>query len=243
MINIDSMNMEKERLLVIAPHPDDEVLGCFGLMNKIKKNGGKVFVQILTLGGYSKVENGKIRKETWKNELDNVLKFMKIDGHDIGFYKDKIEHLDTVPQDQLIELLEFKSKVAISKIKPTMVAIPTIFSSHQDHVQTYKVAITALRPHPQQTTFLPKLVLSYESPEYYFWSAYSEFGRFSPNLYLNLSKTELDIKVKTFNMYKTQIRKNHRDGDQLTALARIRGSEVGVEYAEAYHIHRLFVSL
>jgi LmbE family N-acetylglucosaminyl deacetylase len=88
---------------------------------------------------------------------------------------------------------------------------------------------------------LPHLVVSYESPEYYFWSAASEFGKFSPNFYVNLSKSEINKKIKAMNMYKTQIRADQRDGSSLTALARIRGNEIGLDYAEAYHIHRLFV--
>ena len=63
------MKFEKERLLVIAPHPDDEVLGCFGLINEIKKNGGKVYVQILTLGGYSKIGGGFTKKKIWRDEF------------------------------------------------------------------------------------------------------------------------------------------------------------------------------
>jgi len=235
------MNLEKERLLIIAPHPDDEVLGCFGLINKVKKNKGKVYVQILTIGGYSKVGSRRITKEEWNKELHTVMGRLDIDDYDVAYYKDEIQHLDTLPQSQLIELLESKSKVSIKKIRPTIVAIPTIFSSHQDHTQAYKVAMSSLRPHPQKTTFMPKMVLSYESPEYYFWSAYSEFGKFSPNFYLQLSEKEIKKKTSVLNTYKTQIRAEQRDGDRVTALANMRGSEIGVEYAEAYHIHRMFV--
>ena len=71
--------------------------------------------------------------------------FLKIDGYDIGYFDDEIRHLDTVTHSDLIELLEFKSKVSLSQIKPTMVAILTIFSTHQDHIQAYKVAMSALR--------------------------------------------------------------------------------------------------
>lgn len=232
------MELSKQKLLIIAPHPDDEVLGCFGLINKIKENGGEVYVQILTLGGYSKIGSSKIKKETWRKEFLNVTRFLQIDGYDIAFYQNEIQHLDTIPQAQLIELLESKSKISISKIKPSIVAIPTIFSTHQDHTQAYKIAISALRAHPQESTFFPKMVISYESPEYYFWSAYSEFGKFSPNFYLQMSRKEIDKKVNTFNLYKSQLRKDQRDGNKVIALANIRGSEVGTDYAEAYHIHR-----
>jgi len=235
------LNLKKEKLLVISPHADDEVMGCFGLINKIKKGGGEVYVQILSLGGFNKIEGPRITKEDWKKEVSNVSKFLNIDKYEIAHYNDEIIHIDTMPQQELIELLGFRSKIAISKIKPTIVAIPTIFSTHQDHTQAYKVAIAALRPHSQKTSHLPHLVVSYESPEYYFWSAASEFGKFSPNFYVNLSKSEINKKIKAMNMYKTQIRADQRDGSSLTALARIRGNEIGLDYAEAYHIHRLFV--
>lgn len=235
------MNLEKEKLLVISPHADDEVMGCFGLINKIKSGGGKVFVQILSLGGFDKIEGTRITKEAWRNEVTKVSKFLNIDKYEIANFNDEIIHIDTMPQQELIELLEFRSKIAISKIKPTIVAIPTVFSTHQDHTQAYRVAIAALRPHSQKTSHMPHLVVSYESPEYYFWSAASEFGKFSPNFYVNLTKKDINKKIKAMNIYKTQIRPDKRDGSSLTALARIRGNEIGLDYAEAYHVHRLFL--
>ena len=232
------LNFKNETLLIIAPHPDDEILGCFGLIDFIKKNHGKVYVQILTLGGYSKIGGGSVTKEKWKSEFLKVCDFLKIDGYDIGYFDDEIRHLDTVTHSDLIELLEFKSKVSLSKIKPTMVAIPTVFSTHQDHIQAYKVAMSALREHPNKT--IPKVVLSYESPEYHVWSAYSEFGKFSPNYYQELSKGLLKKKIKCLNFYKSQIRKGHRDGQKITDLASLRGNEIGSSnFAESYHIHRI----
>ena len=234
------MKLEKERLLIIAPHADDEVLGCFRLINKIKENGGKVFVQVLTMGGYTKRGHGRLTKETWKKEFLKVSKLLKIDRYDIAFYNDEIKHYDNMPQMDLIDYIDYESKVSISKIKPTIVALPTIFSTHQDHVHTYKVTIAALRPHPQKTNPFTNLVLSYESPEYYFWSPYSEMGKFSPNFYLEQSKEQINKKIRTLNVYKSQLRKGQRDGNKVTALAKIRGSEVGLDYAESFHIHRLF---
>ena len=165
------MKLEKERLLVISPHADDEVLGCYGLIKKIKDNGGEVFVQILSLGGYKKIEGNQITTEEWQKELAQVSKILELDDFDVAYTNNEIQHIDTKPQQELIEYIENKSKISISKIKPTIVAIPTIFSTHQDHTFAYKVAIAALRPHPQKATHMPQLVISYESPEYYFWSA------------------------------------------------------------------------
>ena len=56
------MDLKQEKLLIIAPHADDEVLGCCGLINKVKDNGGKVFVNVLSIGGFNKIGFGKITK-------------------------------------------------------------------------------------------------------------------------------------------------------------------------------------
>lgn len=235
------MNLSQEKLLVIAPHPDDEVLGCYALINKIKKGGGKVFILYLTIGGYGRVEGNKVSSKKWLKECKQVTKSLNVDDFDIFQLNDQIIHLDTIPQEQLIELIESKSKISVAKIKPTIVAIPTIFSTHQDHVVSYNIAITALRPHPQKEHHIPNMVISYEAPEYYFWSAAGEFGKFVPNYFVKLTKNDVKNKIKTLNFYKSQMRKGQRDGNSIDALARIRGSEIGVDYAESYHIHRFFI--
>jgi len=234
------MNLEKERLLIIAPHADDEVLGCCGLIDKIKNNGGEVFLQVLSLGGYNKIEGERVTKNDWENELTKVVDVLKIDDYDIAYSNDEFQHIDTKPQHEVIDYIESKSKLSLQKINPTVVAIPTIFSAHQDHTFTYKASISALRPHPQKTVHMPELIISYESSEYHFWSAYSEFGKFLPNFYLKLSKDDVENKSKTFKMYSTQIRENQRSEDSIISLAKIRGSEIGSDFAEAFHIHRFY---
>ena len=108
------MKLEKERLLVISPHADDEILVCYGLIKKIKDGGGEVFVQILSLGGYKKIEGNMITKEDWLEELSNVSKILKIDDYDVAFTDDIIQHIDTKPQQELIEYIETESKISIS---------------------------------------------------------------------------------------------------------------------------------
>lgn len=236
---------ENDRLLVIAPHADDEVLGCYGLLNKVKKAGGKTFVQILTLGGYSKPEGSSFNKESWKKEFEGVCKFLKVDENNIMEYNNEEKHLDEsiIPQSQIIDYLELKSKISISKIKPTIVAIPTIFSVHQDHLRTYEASIAALRHYHHKHTDLQKFIISYEFLDSSFWSTHLEFGRFTPNFFIPFSLEEINNKVKAFEIYKTQHRSNHRDKDRILTIAKFRGGEMGVKYAEAYQIHRLSLEL
>ena len=74
------MKLKNETLLVIAPHADDEILGCCGLINKVKENGCKVFVHVLSIGGFNKIGFGKIKKETWKAEFLKRIKIFKNEG-------------------------------------------------------------------------------------------------------------------------------------------------------------------
>jgi LmbE family N-acetylglucosaminyl deacetylase len=66
------MNFENEKLLVIAPHPDDEVLGCHGLMDRVSRSGGEVYVQIMTVGGYRRSDGVFVDRDCWKQEFRNA---------------------------------------------------------------------------------------------------------------------------------------------------------------------------
>lgn len=233
------INLKNEKLLIIAPHADDEILGCYGLIKKIKNLGGKVYVQILTMGGYKKIGSSFITKEKWRQEFLKVCNRLKIDGQDIMFYEDNFYYLDEIPRRNLIDYFETKSSISLFKIKPTIVALPTIFSSHQDHTQAYKAVISALRIQPQKKFNSPKLIISYESPEYYFWSPYIEFGKFSPNFFLKLTETDIKNKINVMRIYQSQVTKGKRDGKKIKALATMRGSEAGVAFAEAFNVHRM----
>lgn len=156
-------------------------------------------------------------------------------------YEDDFHYLDTIPRKNLINYLETESKISLFKIKPTIVALPTIFSSHQDHTQAYKAVISSLRMQPQDQFQSPKLIVSYESPEYYFWSPYIEFGKFSPNFFLELSDDDIKNKIKAQSIYQSQWMKGKRDAKKIKALATIRGSEAGVKFAEAFNVHRMIL--
>ena len=224
-------NFKNSRLLVIAPHADDEILGCGGLISKIKSEGGKAFVLIFNVGSVSEIDNQKATTK-WKKETEKAMKFLKVDNYETIFDSPKDNRfLDSKPLHDIIRIIETESKVSIDKIKPNIVAIPTNHSHHQDHIQVFNAAIAALRP---MRTPMPKIVLSYEAPEHSRWSSN---GSFEPNFFLDI-KSFLDKKIKAFYMYKSQVRPGHRDNNTIKAQAEYRGKEVGVKFSESYHIHR-----
>lgn len=227
-------NFKNERLLIISPHADDEILGCGGLISKVKKDGGKVFVLIFNVGSVI-ITNEKESTKIWKKETKAAMDFLKVDNYEIIFESsDDNRYLDSKPLHHLIEIIESDSKVSLDKIKPSIVAIPTNHSHHQDHVQIFNACIAALRP---MRTPMPKFVISYEAPEHSRWST---SGVFEPNFFLNIEK-HLDTKIEAFYKYKSQIRPNYRDKSTIKTQAEYRGREIGKKVCEAFFIHRHFI--
>jgi LmbE family N-acetylglucosaminyl deacetylase len=230
---LTEFNLKNQRLLVIAPHSDDEVLGCGGLISKIKNEGGKVFVLIFNLG-FEK-DDTKESQEKRKNEVREAMNVLKVDDyHLVHDQPDNNRDLDIEPLHSLIEVIENTSNVSLEKIAPTIVAIPTIFSHHQDHVHVHHACIAALRP---ISTPISNIVLSYEAPEHSRWSA---SGVFEPNLFVEIDDV-IENKIVAFNKYQSQIRPGGRDADNIRNQAKYRGQEVGKNLCEAFFVHRFIL--
>ena len=226
-------NLKNQRLLVIAPHSDDEVLGCGGLISKVKNEGGKVFVLIFNLG-FEK-DDTKESQEKRKNEVQEAMNVLKVDNyHLVHDQPDNNRDLDAEPLHSLIEVIESTSNVSLEKIAPTIVAIPTIFSHHQDHVHVHHACIAALRP---ISTPISNIVLSYEAPEHSRWSV---SGVFEPNLFVEIDDV-IENKIMAFNKYRSQIRPGGRDNDSIRNQAKYRGQEVGKNLCEAFYVHRFIL--
>ena len=226
-------SLKNQRLLVIAPHSDDEVLGCGGLISKVKNEGGKVFVLIFNLG-FEK-DDTKESQEKRKNEVQEAMDVLKVDDyHLVHDQPDNNRDLDIEPLHSLIEVIESTSNASLEKIAPTIVAIPTVFSHHQDHVHVHRACIAALRP---ISTPISNIVLSYEAPEHSRWSA---SGVFEPNLFVEIDDV-IENKILAFNKYRSQIRPGGRDDDSIRNQAKYRGQEVGKNLCEAFYVHRFIL--
>ncbi len=226
-------SLKNEKLLVIAPHSDDEVLGCGGLISKIKKEGGKVFVLIFNLG-FEKNDT-KESQDKRKQEVKEAMNALKVDDYHLVHEKaDDNRDLDAEPLHSLIEVIESTSNVSLEKISPTIVAIPTIFSHHQDHVHVHNACIAALRP---ISTPISSVVLSYEAPEHSRWSS---SGVFEPNFFVEIDDV-IENKIMAFSKYNSQIRLGGRDTDSIRSQAKYRGQEVGKNLCEAFYVHRFIL--
>ncbi|OGG07874.1 hypothetical protein A3D05_02485 [Candidatus Gottesmanbacteria bacterium RIFCSPHIGHO2_02_FULL_40_24] len=230
--------LNNHRLLIIAPHPDDEVLGCAGLIQKVKHAGGKVYVLFLTVADTEDFsQKGFSGTHERKEEIDEVASFLKFDDYQIIFEGDRFHlKLDLVGQHELMNQIERKSRISLEKVKPTILAFPQISSYNQDHKMSALAAFASVRPAQKQTKHFVPYVISYEMPV----DAWSLTGNPVPNLFVPLTKGELAVKLEAWKMYKSQLRPppNPRSPRIIEDLAVLRGSLIGHFFAEAFHLLR-----
>lgn len=233
-----ALNFKKERLLIIAPHPDDEVIGCAGLISRVKADGGKVYVLFLTVGDTKDFSKKGLSTQNQRlSEIEKVAKFLKYDNYHIAFPGDKYHlQLDKLPQKDLINEIE-RGKLSLEKAKPTTIIFPSFDDYNQDHRATANAAFAACRPAAADYKLLPKMILSYESTT----SSWSLSDKKALNFYVTLTTKNLSAKLHALKLYKSQIRnKLHpRSIEKIKSLAKIRGAIYGVEHAEAYNLYRI----
>ncbi len=222
-----------ERALIVSPHADDEALACGGLMARLADQGTETMVQFMTVDGFHHygLEGGT----TYQQRLDEIADVAKLLGFswDIAYGdQDLIEKLDTVPKRDLVDLFETR----INEFRPDLVLIPSGADYDQDHVATFETVVAALRPiAPVFGKHLVPHVLVYESPKIMWWV--DDIPR--PEAFVDISEV-LDRKLEALAAYASQARPSPhiRCEESVTALACLRGKEIGVEHAEAFKVLR-----
>ena len=237
-LTLEDEFLGRQRLLVIAPHADDECFGCAGTMARIKHLGGEVYVIVCSVGDLKHYDgtSSEVAGQTRAHELAEVMTFLQVDDWDI-LYRDADTHLrmDAIPRRDLIAKFERESKLALDRLKPTMLAIP-VGSYNQDHEAVFRAAFTAARPGDPSIKPFQRLVLGYDNTSL-FWSLERE--KFHPNFYIDISDF-IEHKLQALTMHQSQMRNaiHHSSVQNVEYTARVRGREVSVEAAEAYMLFR-----
>lgn len=216
------------KILVIAPHMDDEVLGCGATIAKHMENGDTLFVIFIA----HRIYNHQFDKE--KNEIEKQYanKAKELLGYQELVYCDlNDERLDTCIQHIIIPLENY-----VSKIKPDVVYCPFHGDNNQDHRAVFDATRVVLRP--QSSAFVKRLLM-YEVPSSTEQSPPIPESAFLPNYYVNVTES-IDKKIKAFRCYETENREypHPRSEEALRVLAKKRGIEIGFEYAEAFMMLR-----
>lgn len=216
------------KILIIAPHPDDEVLGCGGTVAKHSKRGDEVYLCIVT-----KAYTPDWSEEFLKNRSKEIEKANKILGIKKTYFLNyPTVKLDTFPQKELNEAI---SKV-VAEIKPDVAYIPHKGDLNKDHRLIFESSLVATRPVNHKV----KRILSYETLSETEWGQSIE--PFIPNVYVDVSEI-FEKKIEAMKAYESELKQcpHPRSLEIIEALAKKRGSEVGVKFAEAFILIREIV--
>lgn len=210
------------KVLVIAPHPDDEVLGCGGTIKKHAKKGDEVYLCIITAAYTPDWTEEFIEKR--KEEIEESRKVLGISG--TSFLNLPTVKLDTIPQKKINDLIAKK----IDEVRPEILYIPFEGDINKDHQIIHNASMLAVRY--RIGSFIKK-VLCYEVLSETEWGSIP----FTPNSYINVSDT-LDFKLKAMSCYGSELKEypHGRSLEAVKALAQKRGIESGLKFAEAFKI-------
>jgi len=227
--------MNVKRVLVIAAHPDDEVLGCAATMAKHVQNGDEVHVAILVEGITSrdKVRNREQHDKQLLELQQSANKANKILGVStviFGTFPDN--RMDSVDLLDVVKVIED----LIEKFNPDVVYTHHHGDVNIDHQIVNRAVITACRPLPGVKC---KTILFFEVASSTEWQISSSSSSFSPNWFVDVSET-MQLKMKALQAYQSEMRTwpHARSLDAVAYLAKWRGATIGVQAAEAFSLGR-----
>ena len=216
------------KVLVIAPHPDDEIIGVGGTIAKRATAGDEVYVCVVTKGGLPLFDPEFIdqgRREC--READ-----AKLGVKETIFLDFPAVMLETVPR------YEFNGKIAelVQKINPDEVYIPHRGDMQIDHQMVVDAAMVAVRPRGKR---YPKRVYAYETLSETGWNIPNAMNEFIPTVYEDITDT-YDVKLAAMSVFESQLAPfpAARSIGAIEALAKFRGATVSVEAAEAFSLIR-----
>jgi LmbE family N-acetylglucosaminyl deacetylase len=218
----------KDRVLVVAPHPDDEVLGCGGTLLRLHNEGAELAWLIVT--GISEASGWSTERV---RERDSEIERA---ATALGFTETfnlrlPAAQLDIMPMDELIKQCAeiFKS------FKPAVVLLPSLADAHTDHRIVFDAATACTKWFRSPSV---RRVLAYET------ISETGFGlgiesRFYPNYFVDISEF-LERKLEIMAIYESELGDFPfpRSVEAVRALATVRGAASGFKAAEAFHLLR-----
>jgi LmbE family N-acetylglucosaminyl deacetylase len=214
------------KILVIASHPDDQILGCGATFHKYIMEGNEIYCLILG--------EGMTSRQGDDINLDYLEECTKKANDIIGFKKTYWNKLpdnkfDSIPLLDIVQIIE----QYINLINPITIFTQAKGDLNIDHQLTFKASLTACRPNYSTV----KEIYCFETLSSTEWAF---DGSFKPNVFAEITYPELDTKIKALQCYTTEIRPypHPRSAAGLRAHAEFYGVMAGVEYAEAFELVR-----
>jgi LmbE family N-acetylglucosaminyl deacetylase len=212
-----------KNILIVASHPDDEILGCSGTVKKLINDGFEVVTIITTKG----------RKEVEDSMQSNILNANKQLGvNEVIFLQYPNLELETIPLHEITKEIEG----LIDQYNPEIIFTHHYGDLNRDHQITYQAVLTAARPLPGKK---PIELICFETVSSSEWNHHTNDKTFKPNYFVDITNT-INNKIEALKAYDIEMRPypHPRSYEGIEYLARVRGMTIGVNYAEAFEIIR-----
>ena len=217
-------------ILVVAAHPDDEVLGCGGTLAKLALQSTEVNVAVLGQGIMSRNDAQPDSLTGLHQAAQEVAELLGVEA--LAMFDLPDNRFDTVPLLEVVKIVEG----LVECFQPHTIYTHWSGDLNVDHKITHEAVLTATRPMEGCSV---KEIYAFEVPSSSEWA----FGAtFSPDTYVDITNT-LAAKIQALQMYQSEIRSfpHPPSSSGVEALARWRGSNIGVEAAEAFQTIRRLV--
>jgi len=215
----------KNKVLIVAVHPDDETLGCGGALLKHKANGDEIHWLICTT-----IDKNHSYYETREKEIEEVSKFYNFDSvHNLRL---KTMQVDEYSMSELVGKI---SKV-INEVKPNIIYLPFKGDVHSDHRKIFEASYSCTKSF--RYPFIKKIYMIETLSETEFAPSMKE-DSFVPNVFVDISEF-FEKKIEIMKVFKSEIAEHPfpRSEKNLRSLATLRGATCGCEYAESFVLLR-----
>jgi N-acetylglucosamine malate deacetylase 1 len=213
-MNRDSGMLNFQRVLVLGAHTDDE-FGCSGSIARLLEGGAEVYCALFSTCEESVPEG--FPKDVLSCEAKKAAEVVGLKADHLLIYGYQVRHFPAARQEILEELVRLRKK-----LDPDLIMLPALSDIHQDH---HVIATEGLR------AFKFASILGYELP--------MNTITFQHACFVELNAAHVQRKIESLMCYKSQKFRPYANEDFVRSLAKVRGVQAGVDYAEAFEVLRL----
>ncbi len=206
--------MTNNNILILAPHTDDGELGCGGTISRLLEEGNNVYYLAFSICEESVPEG--FPKNALETEVKKATKHLGIKESNLILKNYPVRKFQSFRQEILEDLVNIRSE-----IYPKTIFMPSSRSLHQDHQTIYEEGMRAFKHFS---------CFGYDLP----WDTIN----FSTTSFYKLDEKHIDKKCEALTFYETQNFRTYCDADFIRGLARVRGAQIAVKYAEAFELLR-----
>jgi LmbE family N-acetylglucosaminyl deacetylase len=202
------------RVLILAPHTDDGELGCGGAISKFVECGMDVYYAAFSVAEKSVPD--EFPKDVLEIEVKKAMAVLGVPKTNLMIYRYEVRTFSYHRQDILEDIVSLRNE-----LQPDLIFMPSPNDLHQDHKVVAEEAIRA---------FKRFTILGYEEP----WNNIS----FNTVSFIPLEEKHIKKKIEALKCYETQTYRSYLNEEFIRGLARTRGTQIEVKYAEAFEVIR-----